>query len=79
MTGHENMSHIADWEKGRRLPTLENALRLSAAIACPIEVLFSHRFYQIRKEITTRTRGNSPFRQYLISNINKNANYTENE
>jgi transcriptional regulator with XRE-family HTH domain len=47
-------SQIAHWEKGRKMPTLENALKLSAAIGCPVEVLFIERFQQLRKEVSER-------------------------
>lgn len=42
------------WETGLRLPTLTNALKLSAALQCPIEILFIDHFNQIRKEMHQR-------------------------
>ncbi|OGC95058.1 MAG: hypothetical protein A2W25_04635 [candidate division Zixibacteria bacterium RBG_16_53_22] len=47
-------SQIAHWEKGRKVPTLTNALKLSAAIGCPVEVLFIDRFQKLRKEVSER-------------------------
>lgn len=54
MTGMKTASHFAHWEKGRKLPSLKNALKLSAAIQCPVEVLFSSLFNQIRADIFHR-------------------------
>lgn len=44
-------AHIAHWEKGRKSPSLENLLQLSAALQCPIEILFLHDFNRIRNKI----------------------------
>jgi len=49
-------SQIAHWEKGRKAPTLENALKLSAAIGCPVEVLFFDHFQELRKEVSIRRK-----------------------
>ena len=74
LTGHANLNHISDWEKGRRAPSLLNALKLSAAIACPVEVLFSELFSRIRQNMYAHQKNVSPFREYLSSNKNKNEN-----
>ena len=39
------------WESGENLPSLTNALKLSAALKCPIEILFLNHFNQIRTEM----------------------------
>lgn len=49
--GLSQVGHIADWEKGRRTPSLQNALKLSAILGCPIEVLYSDYFRSIRNNI----------------------------
>jgi transcriptional regulator with XRE-family HTH domain len=54
LMGLSSPSQIAHWEKGRKAPTLENALKLSASIGCPVEVLFFDRFQILRKEISDR-------------------------
>jgi len=46
-----SVAHIAHWEKGRKLPSLENCLRLALAIQCPIEILFIELFQNLKKEI----------------------------
>jgi len=50
LVGQTSVAHISHWEKGRKLPSLANALRLSAAIKCPVEVLFLELFNQLRNE-----------------------------
>ena len=51
LVGQREAAHVSHWEKGARVPSLDNALRLSAALKCPIEVLFVERFNQLRKSI----------------------------
>ena len=43
-----------EWEVGRRMPTLENALRLSYALRCPVEVLFFDLYDLLRREVKER-------------------------
>lgn len=49
-------SSISHWEKGRKQPTLVNALWLSAVIGCPVEVLFMEHFNVIRAMVKQRRR-----------------------
>ena len=51
LVGQREAAHISHWEKGARAPSLDNALRLSAALKCPVEILFFERFDQLRKTI----------------------------
>jgi len=51
LIGQSSSAHLSHWEKGRELPSFTNALRLSAAIKCPVEVLFYDLFDQLRKDI----------------------------
>jgi transcriptional regulator with XRE-family HTH domain len=37
---YKNASHISDWEHGKKLPTLKNAIRLSHILNAPVESLF---------------------------------------
>lgn len=52
--GIRNENHINEWETGVRVPTLENAMKLSAALNCPVEVLFFERFRELRAEARER-------------------------
>lgn len=51
LIGQSSSAHLSHWEKGRELPSFTNALRLSAAIKCPVEILFIDLFDQLRKDI----------------------------
>ncbi len=51
LTGQSCVAHISHWEKGRKLPSLENCLRLALAIQCPVEILFIDLFNQLKNEI----------------------------
>jgi transcriptional regulator with XRE-family HTH domain len=45
---------LSNWEKGRKLPSLTNALKLSAAIGCPVELLFKEEFNHYQDEVLIR-------------------------
>ncbi|MCC6962525.1 MAG: helix-turn-helix transcriptional regulator [candidate division Zixibacteria bacterium] len=54
LAGLRTPSHLSHWEKGRKVPNLENALRLSAIIQCPVEILFYDLFNAIRHDVFTK-------------------------
>jgi transcriptional regulator with XRE-family HTH domain len=47
-------SPIWYWEKGLKYPSVENALKLSALLQCPVEILFLEKFNEIRHELFER-------------------------
>lgn len=49
-----NAAHVSSWERGKKLPNLRNALRLSAVLKIPIEVLYCDYFNSLREEIEKR-------------------------
>lgn len=51
LVGQREAAHVTHWEKGTRVPSLDNALRLSAALKCPVEILFFDRFNQLRHSV----------------------------
>ena len=51
LAGLQTPAHLSHWEKGRKAPNLENALRLSAIIQCPVEILFCDLFNAIRHDV----------------------------
>lgn len=57
MVGIRDGPHVWQWEAGERTPNLENALKLSAALNCPVEVLFADRFREIKTEVERRREG----------------------
>ncbi|MEZ5360592.1 MAG: helix-turn-helix transcriptional regulator [Candidatus Zixiibacteriota bacterium] len=52
--GVDQSNQYYRWESGKVKPSLTNALKLSAFLKCPIEILFLEQFNQIRKEISQR-------------------------
>ena len=44
-------SHVAHWEKGRKLPGLRNALKLAVTLGTMVEVLYSDLLHEIQHEI----------------------------
>lgn len=56
MMNLKSPAHISHWEKGRKLPSLRNALRLSVILNCPIIVLFFNHIQAIRKDISLKRR-----------------------
>ena len=49
-----NPPALCRWEHSRSEPTLTNALALSAALECPVEVLFLPQFQDIRVAVRAR-------------------------
>ncbi len=44
-------SLVSHWENGRKLPSLRNALKLSAITKCPIEILYLDLFRSYQSEL----------------------------
>lgn len=51
LLGVKQACDIYRWETGQKLPSLINALKLSAALKCPVELLFSDHYKQIQQEM----------------------------
>lgn len=51
LLGVKQPCDIYRWERGEKLPSLINALKLSAAVNCPVELLFLDHYKQILKEM----------------------------
>lgn len=64
LLGLSGAAHIAHWEKSRKLPGLRNALKLSASVGCPVEVLFGELFNEIRKQVHSKAKEHQIRRQY---------------
>ena len=41
LIGHRSATHISDYERGKRLPSLETAIRLEIVLCVPIAFLFA--------------------------------------
>lgn len=54
LIGHRQAGHVSAWEAGTKTPSLVTALRLSAALNCPLEILFFPLYEELRHEIHER-------------------------
>ncbi|MDP3779323.1 MAG: helix-turn-helix transcriptional regulator [bacterium] len=54
LVGHSNPTQVIRWENGKRLPSLEHALKLSYITRTPVEVLFSEHLAAAKKEANLR-------------------------
>lgn len=54
LIGVGTWSHVSEWENGHRLPSLGNALKLSVALRCPLEILFNDLFRSHGRTISDR-------------------------
>jgi len=44
-------NYVYRWESGSKVPSLINALKLSAALNCPLEILYLDHFKEIQEEM----------------------------
>ncbi|MDX9859202.1 MAG: helix-turn-helix transcriptional regulator [candidate division Zixibacteria bacterium] len=56
LVGIRDEQHVWEWEAGKRVPNLDTALRLSAGLRCPVEILFGDHFRAIREEVIRRQK-----------------------
>jgi len=54
LIGTSSASNVANWEKGRKVPTLDNLLLLAAALKVPLEFLYLERSKQMRELVRER-------------------------
>ena len=51
LLGIKSHNDVYRWERGQKLPSLQNALKLSYILQCPVEVLFFDHYQALRKQI----------------------------
>ena len=51
LLGYEKSSQISNWENGRKLPCLKNALKLAHILEIPVELLFSGLSLDLKEEL----------------------------
>jgi transcriptional regulator with XRE-family HTH domain len=51
LLGHSGTSALSNYERGKRLPSLSNALRLGIILRVPVEFLFPSLYDGLREEI----------------------------
>ncbi len=54
LLGHKDTSALSNYERGKRLPTLSNAFRLSAILRVPVEFLFPGEYDELRNAIRVK-------------------------
>jgi transcriptional regulator with XRE-family HTH domain len=55
LIGASSPTNVANWEKGRKVPTLDNLLLLAAALKVPVEFLYLDRAKQMREVVRARS------------------------
>ena len=55
LIGTSSASNVANWEKGRKVPTLDNLLLLSAALKVPMQYLYLDRWRQMQQLVRERS------------------------
>ena len=56
LLGHKTATHVSDYERGVRLPSLETALKLETILCIPIAFLYRDLHLQLKHAIQ-KTRG----------------------
>lgn len=51
LLGHRQTSHVSDYERGKRLPTLDTALKLELILRVPAAFLYEDRYKALKHEI----------------------------
>ena len=51
LLGHQRPARISDYERGKRMPNLENAIRLAFILNTPLDALYPSLFREIQCEI----------------------------
>lgn len=51
LLGHQDASTFSDYQRGERLPSLVNALRLGIILRVPVEFLFPKLYDEMRNQI----------------------------
>jgi transcriptional regulator with XRE-family HTH domain len=54
LLGIKSRGHISGWIRGRKLPSLENVLKLAISLNTPPEFLFQTLFLALKEEINAR-------------------------
>jgi len=54
LMGFKGLGQISCWVRGRKIPSLENALKLSITLNTPTEFLFHGQFQKFKNQINRR-------------------------
>jgi len=56
LMGLKSVAHISHYERGLKLPGLENAIKLEVILSVPVSFLFPQLTSRIRKEIHSKRK-----------------------
>src|ERR1700739_3330537 len=56
LLGDTDATQFSKWENGKKLPSLENALKLSCILKTPVEVLFENLYRSVDEEIERKEK-----------------------
>ncbi len=51
LLGHKTASHISAYERGKRLPSLENAFKLAIILSTSVDFLYYDFYKELKQEI----------------------------
>ncbi len=51
LMGHSTTTHFSEFERGRRLPNLETALKLEIILRIPVAFLYEERYAHLKRQI----------------------------
>lgn len=75
LLGHKGPQALAGYERGRALPSLQNAIRLSIIYGCDLEEIFPEKYKAARADIFEQTTHKRVLAHHrfpeLVRNINK--------
>ena len=51
LLGHKTTTHVSDYERGRRLPSLKTALKLEIILRIPIAFVYGEQYNILKRNI----------------------------
>ena len=64
LMGEKSPACVSHYEKGNKLPSLTNAIKLAKIVKCPVELLFGDLSKQISYEVFERKKKYKLFERY---------------
>ena len=54
--GHSTCTQFSRWERGKKLPNLQNALKIAYVLGIPIETIFGDLYRSIGRELEKKQK-----------------------
>ena len=54
LMGHKTTTHVSNYERGKKLPDLNNLLKLEIILRTPVAFLFRDQYLQLRRELRAK-------------------------